>query len=133
MRSTTQCDDQLTRSDILDTKLTPYHIILCPILWIFTTLEPIVVFVIIGFLIGIVRALESIDDGLATASNSVAGATGNVEALPDYIQGSNSALSDIDATLKPIRGRWATSLIRCSRSEILREALTPRCRTPLGL
>ena len=76
-------------------------------LWIFTTLGIVVVIVVIGFLIGIVRALESIDDGLSTASNSVAGATANVQPLPDYIRGINSALSDIDTALKPIPGQVA--------------------------
>lgn len=76
-------------------------------LWIFTALGLIVVVVVIGFLIGIVRALESIDDGLSTASNSVTGVTGNVEALPDYIRGINSALSNIDTALKPIPGQVA--------------------------
>jgi uncharacterized protein YoxC len=76
-------------------------------LWIFATLGLVVVVVVIGFLIGIVRALESIDDGLSTASNSVTGVTGNVEALPDYIRGINSALSNIDAALKPIPGQVA--------------------------
>jgi methyl-accepting chemotaxis protein len=76
-------------------------------LWIFATLGIVVVIVVIGFLIGIVRALESIDDGLSTASNSVAGATANVQPLPDYIRGINSALSDIDSALKPIPGQVA--------------------------
>jgi uncharacterized protein YoxC len=76
-------------------------------LWIFATLGIIVVIVVIGFLIGIVRALESIDDGLYTASHSVAGATGNVQSLPDQIRGINSALGGIDASLKPIPGQVA--------------------------
>lgn len=76
-------------------------------MWIFVTLGIIVVVVVIGFLIGIVRALESIDDGLSTASNSVAGATANVQPLPDYIRGINSALSSIDTALKPIPGQVA--------------------------
>ncbi len=76
-------------------------------LWIFTTLGLIVVVVVIGFLIGIVRALESIDDGLFTGSNSVTGATANVQPLPNYIQEINAALSDIDAALKPIPGQVA--------------------------
>lgn len=76
-------------------------------LWIFTTLGLVVVLVVVGFLIGIVRALESIDDGLSTASTSVAGATGNVQPLPDYIRGINSALSTIDTALKPIPGQVA--------------------------
>jgi hypothetical protein len=76
-------------------------------LWIFTTLGIIVVVVVIGFLIGIVRALESIDNGLFTASSSVTGATGNVEPLPNYIHTINAALTDIDTSLKPIRGQVA--------------------------
>jgi hypothetical protein len=76
-------------------------------LWIFTTLGLIVVIVVIGFLIGIVRALESIDNGLFTASSSVTGATGNVTPLPNYIETINAALSDIDTALKPIKGQVA--------------------------
>lgn len=76
-------------------------------LWIFTTLGLIVVVVVIGFLIGIVRALESIDHGLFTASSSVTGATGNVQPLPNYIGTINSALTDIDTALKPIHGQVA--------------------------
>lgn len=76
-------------------------------LWIFATLGIVVVIVVIGFLIGIVRALESIDDGLYTASNSVTGATGNVQSLPDQIRVINSALGGIDASLKPIPGQVA--------------------------
>jgi hypothetical protein len=76
-------------------------------LWIFTTLGLIVVVVVIGFLIGIVRALESIDNGLFTASSSVTGATGNVQPLPNYIGTINAALTDIDTALKPIRGQVA--------------------------
>jgi methyl-accepting chemotaxis protein len=76
-------------------------------LWIFTALGLIVVVVVIGFLIGIVRALESIDHGLFTAASSVTGATGNVQPLPNYIGTINSALTDIDTALKPIRGQVA--------------------------
>jgi methyl-accepting chemotaxis protein len=76
-------------------------------LWIFATLGLVVVVVVIGFLIGIVRALESIDDGLSTASTSVTGATGDVQPLPNYIESINSALSDIDTALKPIPGHVA--------------------------
>jgi methyl-accepting chemotaxis protein len=76
-------------------------------LWIFTTFGIIVIVVVIGFLIGIVRALESIDNGLFTSSNLAASATGNVTPLPDYIHTINSALTDIDTALKPIRGQVA--------------------------
>lgn len=74
-------------------------------LWIFTTIGVVVVVVVIGFLIGIVRALESIDNGLFTSSNLAASATGNVQPLPNYIHTINSALTDIDTALKPIRGQ----------------------------
>jgi hypothetical protein len=67
----------------------------------------VVVVVVIGFLIGIVRALESIDNGLFTSSNLAASATGNVQPLPNYIKTINSALADIDTSLKPIRGQVA--------------------------
>jgi hypothetical protein len=76
-------------------------------LWIFTILGLIIVVAVIGFLIGIVRALESIDNGLFTASSSVTGATGNVQPLPNYIHTINAALTDIDTSLKPIRGQVA--------------------------
>lgn len=76
-------------------------------LWIFTTIGLVVVIVVIGFLIGIVRALESIDDGLFNASSSVTSATGDVVPLPNYIQTINAALTDIDTSLKPIRGQVA--------------------------
>ena len=76
-------------------------------LWVFTILGIIIVVAVIGFLIGIVRALESIDNGLFTASSSVTGATGNVEPLPNYIHTINAALTDIDTSLKPIRGQVA--------------------------
>jgi uncharacterized protein YoxC len=76
-------------------------------LWIFATLGLIVVVVVIGFLISIVRALESIDNGLYTASSSVTGVTANVRPLPHYIQTINSALTGIDTSLKPIPGQVA--------------------------
>ncbi len=76
-------------------------------LWIFTILGLIILVAVIGFLIGIVRALESIDNGLFTASSSVTGATGNVQPLPNYIHTINAALTDIDTSLKPIRGQVA--------------------------
>jgi uncharacterized protein YoxC len=76
-------------------------------LWIFATFGLIVVVVVIGFLIGIVRALESIDNGLFTASSSVTGVTADVRPLPNYIQTINSALTDIDTALKPVPGQVA--------------------------
>jgi uncharacterized protein YoxC len=76
-------------------------------LWIFSTLGIIVVVVVIGFLIGIVRALESIDNGLFTASSSVTGVAANVRPLPSYIQKINASLTGVDTALKPVPGQVA--------------------------
>ena len=91
----------------MSTTTTPATSTFARFLWIFTTFGIIVIVVVIGFLIGIVRALESIDNGLFTSSNLAASATGNVTPLPDYIHTINSALTDIDTALKPIRGQVA--------------------------
>lgn len=74
-------------------------------MWIWVVFGIIVVVVVIGFLIGIVRALESIDAGLFEASNSVSGAGSDVEPLPTHIKNINGALGDIDVSLKPIPGQ----------------------------
>lgn len=74
-------------------------------LWIWITLGIIVVVVVIGFLIGIVRALNAINDGLAEADTAVAGAGGDVEPLPAHIEGINGNLAEIDKSLLPINGQ----------------------------
>lgn len=71
-------------------------------LWIWITVLALVVVVVIGFLLGIVGALHSIDSGLAEANSSVGNIGGEAKPLPAYIQEINSNLTSIDGALKPI-------------------------------
>lgn len=74
-------------------------------LWIWITVGALVVVVVIGFLLGIVSSLSSIDDGLVEADTAVSGAGGDVKPLPAYIQDINRSLKRIDGSLKPISGQ----------------------------
>ncbi len=74
-------------------------------LWIWITVLALVVVVVVGFLLGIVSSLESIDKGLFSADNSVKSVQGETKPLPDYIQQINGNLTNIDTALKPIRGQ----------------------------
>ncbi|MDQ4130218.1 MAG: hypothetical protein M3133_04390 [Actinomycetota bacterium] len=80
--------------------------------WVFiwVTILTAVVLVVIGFLLGIVRALESIDEGLFTTTGSVSGAGVDVKPLPAYIGDINKTLDRIDTALEPIPGQ-ANSII----------------------
>jgi methyl-accepting chemotaxis protein len=78
--------------------------------WIFATVGLLVVLVVIGFLIGITNALDSIDDGLAEADSSVTDIRGNARPLPDHVQEINSNLTRIDRSLQPIPGQ-ATDIL----------------------
>ena len=74
-------------------------------LWIWITVAALVVVVVIGFLIGIVSSLSSIDEGLFEADSAVTGIRGDARPLPDYVQEINSNLTKIDKSLKPITGQ----------------------------
>jgi len=74
-------------------------------LWIWITVGALVVVVVIGFLIGIVSSLSSIDDGLLEADAAVTGIGGDAKPLPGAIEEINKNLTAIDGSLKPITNR----------------------------
>ncbi len=74
-------------------------------LWVWITVLALVVVVVVGFLLGIVGALKSIDTGLAEANASVTGIGGEANPLPVYIQRINTNLTSINGALKPITGQ----------------------------
>jgi hypothetical protein len=76
-------------------------------MWIFATLGLLIAIVVIGFLIGIVRALEAIDKGLFSTTSSLGSANESLATLPNQIGSVNAALTSIDTALKPIRGQVA--------------------------
>jgi len=84
-------------------------------LWIWVTILALVVVVVVGFLLGIVSALESIDDGLLEADNAVSGAGKDTKPLPDHIKNINGNLTKIDTSLKPITGQ-ADDILSALRS-----------------
>lgn len=73
--------------------------------WIFATIGLLVVVVVIGFLTGIVNALDSIDDGLKEADAAVVSVDGDARPLPDHVEDINANLAKIDGALKPISGQ----------------------------
>jgi methyl-accepting chemotaxis protein len=84
-------------------------------MWIWITIGALVVVVVIGFLLGIVSALEDIDDGLFEADNAVEGAGSDTKPLPQHIQNINGNLTKIDTSLKPITGQ-ADDILSALRS-----------------
>lgn len=74
-------------------------------LWIWITVGFLVVVVVIGFLLGIVSALRSINGGLKEANSAVTGIGAEAHPLPTFIQEINTNLTSIDGALKPISGQ----------------------------
>ena len=80
--------------------------------WLYTwvTILALVVVVVIGFLLGIVHSLDSIDGHLGTATSAVVSIGGHAVPLSGYIQDINGNLTSIDADLKPIPAGAITSV-----------------------
>jgi len=71
-------------------------------LWLWITTLVLVVVVVIGFLLGIVSNLHSINKGLFSANSSVTNIRGDANPLPMFISKINGNLTAINAALKPI-------------------------------
>src|SRR5919199_1576149 len=84
-------------------------------LWIWITIGALVVVVVVGFLLGIVSSLESIDKGLFSADRDVASIQGETKPLPTYVSNINNNLTQIDKALKPIPGQ-GLAILRALRS-----------------
>ncbi len=84
-------------------------------LWVWITIGALVVVVVVGFLLGIVSSLESIDEGLFSADRDVNSIQGETKPLPTYVQNINGNLTQIDTALKPIRGQ-ANQILGALRS-----------------
>ena len=68
-------------------------------MYVWIAIGIVVVLVVVGFLFAIASTLESVDDGLREARDAVAGAHGDVNPLPGYIEDANATLGTIEGSL----------------------------------
>jgi hypothetical protein len=71
-------------------------------MWAWIAIGALVVVIVIGFLIGISSALDSVDDSLAVAAGAVVDAEGDVEPLPERIASVNDSLARVDDAVQPL-------------------------------
>jgi hypothetical protein len=74
-------------------------------MWTWITLGILVAVVVIGFLLGIVRALSVVNGGLVEAASSVTEIGHDADPLPGALRAINTNLDGIDTSLTPIRGQ----------------------------
>jgi ABC-type transporter Mla subunit MlaD len=76
-------------------------------MWTWITLGILVAVVVIGFLLGIVRALNVVNGGLVEAASSVTAIGHDADPLPGALRTINTNLDGIDTSLKPFRSQAA--------------------------
>lgn len=74
-------------------------------MWVWIAIGALVALVVVGFLAGIVSALDGINSGLGEANAAVTGIRQDANPLPTYIQRINANLTNVNTALKPIPGQ----------------------------